>query len=47
MNLVFDSATGNILYVGSGGKNASLAAICPGHGGRQNKQQSSLKLEKE
>ena len=32
------------LYVGSGGKNANLAAIRPGHGGQQNRQHSSLKL---
>jgi hypothetical protein len=29
-------------YVGSGGKNASFAAIRDGHGGQQNRQQSSL-----
>ena len=28
-------------YVGSGGKNASLAAILEGHGGQQNKQHNS------
>ena len=30
-------------YVGSGGKKASLAAILDGHGGQQNRQQSSEK----
>ena len=28
-------------YVGSGGKNANLAAILDGHGGQQNKQHNS------
>ena len=31
-------------YVGSGGKNASLAAILEGQGGQQKRQQISLKL---
>lgn len=34
-----------ISYEHSGGKNASLDAIRPGHGGQQNKQHSSLKLK--
>lgn len=32
-------------YEHSGGKNANLDAMRPGHGGQQNKQQSSLKLK--
>lgn len=43
--LVFVSSVGVNLYVDSGGKNANLAAIRPGHGGQQNRQHSSLKLD--
>lgn len=42
--LVFVSSVGINLYVDSGGRNASLAAMRPGHGGQQNRQHSSLKL---
>lgn len=40
------SSTAVNLYVASGGKNASFAAIRPGNGGQQNRQHSSLKLKK-
>lgn len=37
------SGSGRKAYVGSGGKNASLAAMRPGQGGQQNRQHSSLR----
>lgn len=37
------SRSGKKAYVGSGGRNASLAAMRPGQGGQQNRQQSSLR----
>lgn len=44
-NFVFVSSCGVNLYVGSGGRNANLAAIFEGQGGQQNKQHNSLKLK--
>ena len=40
----FEPSSSMKVYVGSGGRNASLAAILDGQGGQQNKQQNSLKL---
>lgn len=37
------SGSGRKAYVGSGGRKASLAAMRPGQGGQQNRQQSSLR----
>ena len=37
------SGSGRKAYVGSGGRKASLAAMRLGHGGQQNRQQSSLR----
>lgn len=38
------SSSGFRSYVVSGGRKANFEAILPGHGGQQNRQQSSLKL---
>lgn len=42
--LMFVSSAAVSLYVGSGGWKANLAAMGPGHGGQQNMQHNSLKL---
>lgn len=44
VNLSLASSLATSLYVGSGGRNASLAAMRPGQGGQQKRQHSSLKL---